>query len=1016
MLILRIKLVLSFLFFELSPVLAQSIQANIFHSESTSQDRPEKCAAGYLEAKQEEALGLFGSKDYFEAWMSDKIQTRKLQPQLRSAATEVRKIPVVVHVIHNGETIGEGANIPDSQILAQIDILNKDFRRLNDDASNTPAEFLDVAADTYIEFVLAKQDPKGLPTDGINRVQGTKSTYTQADANLISQLSYWDSNEYLNLWVVTLQSPYIGYSSFPISDLDGLNFSPSSNETDGTTIDYRYFGTGGNASSGSLGRTATHEIGHYLGLRHVWGDGGCDVDDYVLDTPDQSSSNNNCQSSPRVTCGSRDMIENYMDYTPDRCMNIFTEGQLERMNVVLANSPRRVNLVNGRATQEPVIFPTDLAVEQIITPQNYICSASLTPEVSVFNSGINPVNSAELMIRLNGQVIEQKSFNLSLSQGESINLEFASLNLPLSENNFEIEILTVNGGEDDNIANNRLSSSPTLQAELSLPYKYQADDFDNLWTVKNEDGGITWAQETLNIDGNIEDAIGINFYNYDAAGKQDFLISPQINLSNYPNAQLVFEMAYAPYPQDGLDDALIIGISTDCGNSFDLLNPPYSKTQDSLITADENENSYVPSEQSEFRTEVVNLSEYAELGNIRIAFIGINGYGNNLFIKNIRIRPSEEFKYNLTLEEVVSPSPITDGSQEMEVLRLTNTGTLPVNTFLMDRMVNGARQQTLIAEGNNIAPEESILLELPNSLVDGLNEVTYTLRSPNFDQNNSSTSTISRYYIQDADSIEAPWRQYFDNTLELSPWLSISPEIGENAWELTSKQTGEQGDNLARLNIESTNGTYWIASPVMDLSLTRQASIFFERAASAMKENSRMRVLLSTDGGVHFDQELAEYMGEELNTITGTTPINPNSDEEFRREFIDLSAFTGDEMDNIRLAFVIENGSANANPVYLDNIEFFLSNNPDPVNPGNGNAVVYPNPATDIFNIVFNLEDFEDVQIQVIASSGQVVHDVIYPGTLNQTYSFSTSLFTKGVFIVKIQSDSLAITKRLIIH
>ncbi|UCS92347.1 choice-of-anchor J domain-containing protein [Echinicola marina] len=1015
-LILRIKLVLSFLFFELPPVLAQNIQANIYQTEKSFQKEPEKCAAGYLEAKQEEELGLFGSKDYFEAWMSDKIQSRKLQPQIRSAATEIRKIPVVVHIIHNGEPLGEGANIPLSQIQAQIDILNKDFRRLNEDASNTPAEFLEVAADTYIEFVLAKQDPKGLPTDGINRVQGTKSTYTQADANLISQLSYWDSNEYLNLWVVTLQSPYIGYSSFPISDLDGLNFAPSSNETDGTTIDYRYFGTGGNASSGSLGRTATHEIGHYLGLRHIWGDGGCDVDDYVMDTPDQSSSNTNCRSTPRETCNSRDMIENYMDYTPDRCMNIFTAGQLERMNVVLANSPRRVNLVNGRATQEPVIYPTDLALEQIIAPQNYICSATLNPQISVFNVGINPISSAELVIRLNGQVIEQKRFNLILDQGESAQLEFSSLSLPANENSFEVEILTVNGAADDNNANNNLGSSPQLQVELNLPYAYQSNDFDNLWTVKNEDGGITWTKETLNINGTPQEAIGINFYNYDAAGKRDYLISPQINLSNYPDAQLVFEVAYAPYPQEGLDDALIIGISTDCGNSFDLLNPPYAKTQDSLITAEESEDNYIPSQQTEFRTEIVNLKEYADLGNIRIAFIAVNGYGNNLFIKNISIRPTEEMNYSLALEEVISPSPITDGSQAVEVLRLTNTGTLPVNTFLLDRRVNGASLQTLIAEGNNIAPEESILLELPNALIDGLNEVEYRLHSPNFDQNNNSSSTILRYYVQDADSIQAPWRQYFDNTLELAPWLSLSPEIGENAWELAVKQTGETGDNLASLKIEGSNNSYWIASPLMDLSKAPQASIFFERAASAMQEGSSMKVLLSTDGGVHFDQELAVYTGEELNTIAGSAPVNPNSDEEFMREFIDLSVFTGNEMDHIRLAFVIENAAANSNPVYLDNIEFFLSNNPDPVNPGNGNALVYPNPATDIFNIAFNLEDFEDIRIQVMATSGQVVHDVTYPGTLNQTYSFSTSLFTKGVFIIKIQSESLAITKRLIIH
>ncbi len=116
------------------------------------------------------------------------------------------------------------------------------------------------------------------------------------------------------------------------------------------------------------------------------------------------------------------------------------------------------------------------------------------------------------------------------------------------------------------------------------------------------------------------------------------------------------------------------------------------------------------------------------------------------------------------------------------------------------------------------------------------------------------------------------------------------------------------------------------------------------------------------------------------------------------------------------MAFVVERGNPNTNPVYLDNIEFFLSNNPDPVYPGIGNSILYPNPATDLFNIAFNLENFEDVQIQVISLAGQVVHDVTYPNTLNQTYSFSTGLFSKGVFVVKVTSGSVVQTQRLIIY
>ncbi|GAB3662811.1 hypothetical protein GCM10028791_38040 [Echinicola sediminis] len=1015
LLILRIRLVLSFLlFFSITYASAQSVKAHFLNSADPQQD-VQQCEATFIENKQIEKLGLFGTKEYFESWIGEAIEERRKSQFLRTQDLEVRTIPVVVHVIHNGEAIGQGANIPLSQIEAQIRTLNEDFRRTNPDAVNTPEEFQPVAADTFIEFVLAKQDPNGLPTSGINRVQGKKSQYSRTDASLISDIAYWDSEDYLNIWVVPLESTTIGFSSFPVANLDGLNFPAPTAQTDGVTVDYQYFGEGGNASNASMGRTTTHEIGHFLGLRHIWGDGDCDVDDFVEDTPNQSSSNSNCRSTPRITCGSRDMIENYMDYTTDQCMNLFTLGQLERMDVVLANSPRRASLVNGRATQSPLLVDNDLALQQIMSPQDYICSTSITPEVLVFNAGSNSINSAEVAILLNGQLLEQKTVNVNLSQGASATISFNPINLPSSNNSFEVRVIAVNGTSDQNEDNNVLTSSPALQANLDIPYTYQAGDFNTVWRVQNDDGGITWRQRQISIDGTQQTLLGVNFYNYESDGSVDYFISPQIDLSNHPNAQLVFEMAHAPYPETGLDDRLLVGVSTDCGNSFDILNAPYDKSGQTLSTVESTTNEFIPTFESEFRTEVVNLADYAGLGNVRIAFIAINGFGNNLFIKNIKINSTEESVYSLKLERVASPSPITDGSQENEVLEVSNTGTLPINHFLVDREVNGSSRPTLIVEDIDLAPDQSILVALPNTLSFGLNEISYSVHSPNFDQNNDGESKLQRFFVQNDEEISVPWRQYFDDVVSINPWVSINPESGTDSWELISKQTGEAGDNLANVRDQSENNSYWIGSPVMDLSGTSRASIFFDRAASGVDSDTRLTVLLSTDGGVHFDQELEVYVGNELNTIPGESPINPNAPEEFKKEFIDLSAFTGEGFEKVRIAFVVENGSSNTNPVYLENIEFFLANNPDPVYPGLGSALLYPNPATDIFNLAFNLDQFEDVQIQIISASGQVVYDVLHPMTLNQTYSFSTSLFSKGVFIIKIQSDTISMTKRLII-
>ncbi|AGA79601.1 T9SS-dependent choice-of-anchor J family protein [Echinicola vietnamensis] len=1011
-LILRIGLVLSFLLFINSATLfAQQL---LTPSLNTSSQVPlEKCTAPLMEQKQMEALGIFGSKEYFEAWMEDKIQDRK-SANLRTTMDEVRLIPVVVHVIHNGEPLGQGANIPLEQIEAQIRILNEDYNRTNPDAANTLTAFQPVAANANIQFVLAKQDPRGLPTNGIVRVQGSQSEYDQSDAPRLSQLSYWNSEEYLNIWVAPLTSINLGYATFPLSDLDGLNFPPTAKETDGVTIDYEYFGEGGSAINASQGRTTTHEIGHFLGLRHIWGDGGCDVDDFVNDTPDQNGPNSNCQTD-RATCGNLDMIQNYMDYTPDACMNLFTQGQLERMNVVLANSPRRVSLINNRATQDPQIFAHDLAIETVIDPKDYICSTTITPQISVYNAGTNSLTSAEVAIRLNGQVLEQKSFSLDLDQGDADTLSFASIQVAPSGNNFVAEIVSVNGGADENSTNNTRATSPVIQPNLSLPYTYSSGDFNSVWTVKNEDEALTWETQPLTLDGQSVEALRLNFYNYETSGATDYLISPQINLAQFPDAQLVFDMAYARYPQTGLDDQLIIGISTDCGNTFDFINPPYQKSQERLETATASTAEFIPSSQRNFRTEVVDLSPYADEGNIRIAFITINGFGNNLYLKDIRLNPNQATNYSYTLDELASPSPLPDGSQENDVIHLTNTGQLAINTLLVDRVLNGFAQSLLTLEDMDIAPGEQVALELPSLLRDELNGVEYRFHSPNYDQNASNLQELERYFYQDAATVAVPWRQYFDNLPELDPWVTVNPENGQTAWEVVTKDGG-QNDNLAVLQTQTNGNTYWLGSPLMDLSNTSRASIFFDRAASGITGNTRLKVMLSLDGGNTFGQQVAIYEGETLNTITGDSPVNPNTPNEFVKEFVDLSEFTGDGSEKVRIAFVLENGTENTQPIYLDNIELFLSDNPNPVYPSDGDAVLYPNPATSIFNLAFNLPQREDVRIQIVSTSGQVAHDVVYPGTLNQTYSFSSELFAKGIFIIKIQSETLSLTKRLIIR
>ena len=241
-------------------------------------------------------------------------------------------IPVVVHVVYKTSQ----QNISDAQIQSQLDVLNDDFRRNNSDATNQWSQ----ATDTEIEFCLATVDPNGNATSGIQRRSTNKPSFSANDFvkfNNKGGLDAWPASDYLNIWVCNLGSGLLGYAQFPGGPAN----------TDGVVNDYAYFGTIGTATAPfDLGRTATHEVGHWLNLRHIWGDGGCTVDDFVADTPQSDAANYGCATG-HTSCGSVDMVQNYMDYSDDACMNLFTAGQSVRMDALFASNGARVSLLSS---------------------------------------------------------------------------------------------------------------------------------------------------------------------------------------------------------------------------------------------------------------------------------------------------------------------------------------------------------------------------------------------------------------------------------------------------------------------------------------------------------------------------------------------------------------------------------------------------------------------------------------------------------------------------------------------
>ena len=283
-----------------------------------------------------------------------------------TAANEVITIPVVIHILYNNAS----QNISDQQVLSQLLSLNNDYRKLNTDVASVPAAFASLVADSRITFCLAKTDPTGKVTTGIIRKYTAEQSWLADDGMKYSAQggdNAWDSKKYLNIWVCNLFGRSLGYSSLPGSQAD----------RDGVVIQFDAFGTIGTLSAPfNKGRTLTHETGHWLGLKHLWGDANCG-DDGIGDTPPQQNFNNGCPSFPhRTACsinGNGDMFMNFMDFTDDACMHMFSQGQTQKMRSLFAIGGARNSFLNSSACDNN-------SVQRGATP----AAASTTETIALF--------------------------------------------------------------------------------------------------------------------------------------------------------------------------------------------------------------------------------------------------------------------------------------------------------------------------------------------------------------------------------------------------------------------------------------------------------------------------------------------------------------------------------------------------------------------------------------------------------------------------------------------------------
>jgi hypothetical protein len=473
------------------------------------------------------------------------------------------------------------------------------------------------------------------------RVQGSKSSWSRVpdDASLKSQ-SYWPSENYLNIWVTDLSGLSLGYAQFPVSNLDGLEeYQSGLAQTDGVVIDYEVFGSDDYGPFDldpdyNKGRTTTHELGHFFGLRHIWGDETCGTD-HVDDTPQQRSSTTSCPSHPQTSvCGQSivKMFQNYMDYTDDVCMNLLTAGQIERMEFILNDPavPRRMSLLTSPGLETPAICERiDVAVNRIDSPSPISCSTTAPLSITILNRSDVELNSITLSYQINqsGQANLVLPVTPALPSGATRAINLASaVNLTTGLNAVFIEITEANGEADEDPSNSFINATVLVdQSEDYLPLRQRFDVLN--WPTVSPLGGVEWELTSTNF-GN---SATVQAFNQGIVGEEVWLTTPVLDFSSITKASMFFDYSYA---LNGLNnDGLRVLISTDCGKTYQ---PSTFNKQGQSLSVETSNQPWQPTTDFGWRKdEFLNLSEYSGEHQIRIAFVFTNARGNNLYLDNV---------------------------------------------------------------------------------------------------------------------------------------------------------------------------------------------------------------------------------------------------------------------------------------------------------------------------------------------------------------------------------------------
>ena len=964
---------------------------------------------------------------------------RQQQIIFRSEKAEATPIiiPIVFHLVDDATLL---ATVSDRDVIEQVEVLNRDYggNKINDYLKVIPPQIAARIGKVPIKFVLARRDPNGALTTGIERRAHTTPDHVSIKSFSTGGLNAWDSSKYLNVWCGSFtgsEAGLLGSSTFPFTSDEGPQ---------GCVVNIRTLPVAGNVARNyypiySEGGTLSHELGHYFYLWHTFGDdGSCNNNDFQIqpgwplptgagpegdDTPLEkgSGSENFLFGNPSMNykdgCAPESfgmMYGSFMNYFDDRALFMFSDGMRKRVEGCINLYRPGLLTTNGATPPTSVTdaFLLDLSPRGTRERKSFLANNSPLQAV-VRNNGTTTLNSVTITVNMDAGAPTPATFSLNLAPGNDTTLNLAPVAGSAGNHTLTIYTAAPNGTTDNFLNNDTLYSFiniTTTSSTLPFSQDFSSPTFPPTgWQTWNPNSGAsnTWTRDGVSGYTSAGAAFFDN-YNINQAGTLDELITPALDPGDASDVTLDFKVAYAaPDATDVSEwDGLEVYVSGDDGKSYHLV---YKKTGQQLATAPVSTSAFTapPSQPSLWRDETIDLSSYVTAGQkMIIKFRNTNAFGNNLYIDDVNITAScIGCTRDVQLVSIDQPRGAECSTDITPSAIVKNRGVETITGFSIAYSIDNGAVQTTNVTGISLAKNDTIHVNLNPSTGLGIGQhhlVVYTFNPVSTtgtgDQVPTNDTLTKEFGI--TGTVAAPLTEGFESaTFPPAGWVEVNPDAGITWARANTGNNSTASAFVNNFNYALTGTIDELYSPQTTYSGVDSVTLSFDVAAAAPTDGSptdTLEVLVTKDCGNTFTSVYKKW-GSDLQTVNDqATDFTPVSSSQWRTETVDLTIIAPTGPTQI----VFRNTNNNKNNIFVDNVN--LKTRVLPGRLKREGVIVLPNPFSDNFTVWHYQTPTKLKFISVFNSIGQLVWSKEYNSNAQKQEVVDLSTRSSGVYIVRL--------------